>query len=322
MSHIRQQILDILSCQDGIVSGDRLAGKLSLSRTAVWKHIHHLKNQGIGIESVAGKGYRLTSDILNARAIARLAGTRNHIGRRITVVPHIDSTNAELLRQAEQGAESGQVLLTEQQTRGRGRLGRNWYSEPGQALTFSLLLRPSLPPEAIASLPLVIACAMHQALHDQLPELQLKWPNDLLWQGAKLGGILTEMRAEPGYVQAVVIGIGLNIRPPQQGWPDDLRQPAVALHSIARQSAGRNHIAAQCLQALDESYALWLEQGFAPFRDYWWRFHAASDQRVRVYNGREYIEGLAKGLDHDGALLLQTGASLQRIVAGDLEVMA
>lgn len=322
MSAIRQQILDILSCHDGIVSGDQLADILGLSRTAIWKHIRQLKHQGVAIESISGKGYRLTSDTLNAQAIARSLGPRQYIGRKVIVIPCIDSTNAELLRRAEQGEESGLVLLAEQQTQGRGRLGRSWYSEPEQALTFSLLLRPSMPPEAIASLPLVIACALHQALHGQLPKLQLKWPNDLLWHGAKLGGILTEIRAEPGRVQAVVIGIGLNIRPPQQGWPDGLRQPAIALHSIVRESLCRNEIAAICLQALDDAYALWLAQGFAPFRDYWWRFHAASDQRVRVHNGNEYIEGLAKGLDHDGALLLQTGTSLQRILAGDLEVMA
>jgi len=322
MNTTRQQILDILSCHNGIISGDRLAKEIGLSRTAVWKHIRHLKQTGIAIESITGQGYRLSSDILSARAIAQELKQHRHIGRQIMVSACVDSTNAELLRRAEEGAESGLVLLAEQQTRGRGRLGRSWYSEPEQALTFSLLLRPSITPEAVASLPLVIACALHQALHCHVPELRLKWPNDLLWRGAKLGGILTELRAEPGCVQAIVIGIGLNIRLPKQGWPEGLRQPAVALHSIVQHPQHRNAIAARCLQALDDAYALWQTQGFTPFRDYWWRFHAASDQRVRVHNGNEYIEGLARGLDHDGALLLQTGTSLQRILTGDLELMS
>jgi len=326
MNRARQQIFDWLCRHDDFVSGDVLAEALKLSRTAVWKHVQALRQAGLDIEAVAGKGYRLRSDRLNAAAIAqhlREAGSIAHLGRHIDVLPQTDSTNSELLRRLDaQDAAHGTVLLAESQTQGRGRLGRRWHSEPETSLTFSILLRPHIPPQRASSLPLLVACALHQALHAWAPALRLKWPNDLLYGEAKLGGILLEMRAEPERVQAIVIGIGLNIHPPRDGWPTELRQPPIALADIAgRTLPRRNRIAAHCLHALDQAYTMWQTQGFAPFRDYWWRYHVASNRRVRVHHDGRYIEGIARALDEQGALLLERDGALQRILAGDLEVM-
>ncbi|RMH61785.1 MAG: biotin--[acetyl-CoA-carboxylase] ligase [Zetaproteobacteria bacterium] len=325
MSHARQKLLDHLCRAQGVVSGDTLANALGISRSAVWKHVRALRKRGIMIDAVPGRGYHLRSDLLSAAAIAEWLRREHqvaHIGRHIEVVAETDSTNSELLRRAEQGAAHGLVLLAERQREGRGRLGRRWHSAPQASLTFSILLRPELPPRRLLSLPLVVACALHEALHGWLPELSLKWPNDLLHRGAKLAGILVEMRAEPEQVHALVIGIGMNIRPPEQGWPEALRQPATALHELMDgQKPSRNEIAARCLKGLDAAYERWRKDGFSPFREYWWRHHVASGQKVRVHHEGRYIEGIARGLSEDGALLLARGDGVHQVLAGDLEVI-
>ncbi len=315
----RQFIIDAL-CREDIVSGDRLARQLGLSRSAVWKHMRRLRDEGLCIEAVPGQGYRLCDDPLNAEAIRHRLPDTVRIGRTIELVPRVRSTNSSLLERAET-LEEGFVLLAEEQTQGRGRLGRPWHSEPGQALTFSVLLKPDCKPEQAVSLPLVVACSLHRALASMIPGLRLKWPNDLLVRGAKLAGILMEMRAEPGRIQAIVVGIGLNIRQPKDGWPPDLRQPATDIESAAGCPVSRNLLAAGCLQTLDEDYAAWRTQGFTPFRDYWWRFHVGSDKRVRAHDGHDYIEGIARGIDEQGGLLLHTETGIRRILAGDLELL-
>ncbi|RMG92171.1 MAG: biotin--[acetyl-CoA-carboxylase] ligase [Zetaproteobacteria bacterium] len=315
----RQLIIDTL-CQEGMISGDRLAQKLGLSRSAIWKHMQRLRENGVCIEAVPGRGYRLCEDLLNAGAIQHRLPDSTRIGRTIEVVAEVRSTNSLLLERAET-LEDGFVLLADKQTQGRGRLGRQWHSEPGQSLTFSVLLKPDCRPEQAVSLPLVVACSLHRSLAALIPAVRLKWPNDLLVRGAKLAGILMEMRAEPGRIQAIVVGIGMNIRQPKQGWPPDLRQPAVDIESAAGCAVSRNMLAASCLQALDEDYTAWLTQGFAPFRDYWWRFHLGSDRKVRVHDGHGYIEGIARSIDEQGGLVLHTETGIRRILAGDLELL-
>jgi len=324
MSDTRQAILDRLAISRSPVSGDRLASDLGISRTAVWKHVQGMRNDGIDIEAHGGQGYLLRSDVLVAEAIRdRFGATQpKRIGSQIEVIDTVDSTNLELLRRAESGAPEGLVIFAERQTKGRGRLARTWHTFAGDALAFSLLLRPDLPPQRIPEVPLVAACGLHRAVAMLVPEVRLKWPNDLLHQGQKVAGILTEMRAEPGRVHALVIGIGINVRPPLGGWPEDIRQPATDLSTAAGRDIDRHELATACIRGLDEAYNLWLNEGFAPIRDAWWRAHAASGQRVRVHDGQGYIDGIAESLDLDGALLLNTGDQTRRIIAGDLELLA
>ena len=324
MSDSRRAILGRLAASRTPVSGDRLAAELGISRTAVWKHVQGLRGDGLDIEAIGGQGYLLRSDVLLAEAIRERFGATqpSRIGRMIEVLDEIDSTNLELLRRAEQGADEGLVLFAERQTKGRGRLARRWHTFAGEALAFSLLLRPALPPQRIPEVPLVAACGLYRAISGFAPEVRLKWPNDLLFRGRKLAGILTEMRAEPGRVHALVIGIGLNVKAPAGGWPADITQPVTDLTTAAGRELNRHDIAAACIRGLDEAYGQWLAEGFAPIRDDWWQAHAASGQPVRVHDGAGYIEGIAEALDLDGALLLRTAGETRRIIAGDLELMA
>jgi len=324
MKATRQTILDRLATSRAPVSGDALATELGISRTAVWKHVQGLRSDGLSIAAVGGQGYLLRSDILVAEAIRDRFGATQpaRIGHDIEVLDETDSTNLEILRRAEQGADEGLVIFAERQTQGRGRLSRQWHTFAGEALAFSLLLRPELPPQRIPEVPLVAACGLYRAIAGFAPEVRLKWPNDLLHEGKKLAGILTEMRAEPGRVHALVVGIGLNVRAPAAGWPANITQPVTDLASAAGREMNRHDLAAACILELDRTYGQWLAEGFAPIRDAWWRAHAASGRRVRVHDGKGYIEGVASALDLDGALLLDTGKETRRIIAGDLELVA
>lgn len=320
MSKVRDIILARLAAGPKPVSGDRLAAELGISRAGVWKHIETLRGQGIAIEAVTGRGYTLRSDVLTSSVLDARLKTR-FIGRPCLVLDKVDSTNSEAVRLATEGADEGLVVIAKQQTGGRGRLGRNWHTLANDSLAISILLRPSLSPEEISRLTLVTGVACQRALSYFSTEIKLKWPNDLLHKGRKLAGILTEMRAEPGHVQAVVIGIGINVRTPAGGWPADITQPVTDLMSIAGKTVSRLDVAIRLLESLEVVYTDFLQNGFAAVRKQWWQAHAASDKPVRVHDGNRYTAGIAEALDTDGALLLRTGNSVERIIAGDLELI-
>jgi len=302
------------------VSGDDLATELGLSRAAIWKHIQMLKKNGIGIEARPGKGYVLNSEIFSEGLLRAQLSTRR-IGKQIIILEETGSTNHDAMQQAGAGAEEGLVIFADRQHHGKGRLGRTWHTMP-ESLAASVLLRPDLPPEQVPQLSLLTAVALHDALSRHAPDLRIKWPNDLLHHGKKVAGILTEMRAEPGRVHAVVLGFGINLAPPADGWPRDISKPATDLATISASPVSRMKLAIAILNALDQWYDVYLQHGFAPVHRAWWQAHAASGARVSVYDGRQYIEGIASALDDDGALLLDTGNGIRRIIAGDLELLS
>ena len=320
MHPTRENILTRLSLSSTPVSGDVLARELGLSRTGIWKHIQALKKTGLLITAQPGKGYVLDSDAFTAALLqTRLSSTR--IGREIIVLDETGSTNQDMMQQAGKGAAEGLVIFAHRQHSGKGRLGRVWHTMP-ESLAASVLLRPQLPPETVPQLSLLTAVALHEALSTYAPDLRIKWPNDLLCHGKKVAGILTEMRAEPGHVHAVVLGFGINLAAPDDGWPDDIDKPATDMASIATTTVSKTGLACAVLQALDQWYDIYLRDGFAAVHRAWWQAHAASGAPVRVYDGRQYIQGIARALDHDGALVLETPTGTRRIIAGDLELLS
>lgn len=320
MISTRDAILARLTNADTPVSGDGLARDLNVSRTAIWKHIHTLRRTGMLIRAYKGRGYVLESDVLIQSLLEQRLNTRLP-GPPCIVLDEVDSTNSEAMRRANGGAREGLIVLANRQTAGRGRLGRRWHTLEEHALAMSVLLRPALSPEKIPQISLLAAVAIHDALSPLAPGIRIKWPNDILHHGKKIAGILTEMRAEPGRVQAVVVGMGINVRTPEQGWPEEITDIATDLSSASGRAVSRMDIAVRILESLEKHYLAWLNDGFAPVREQWWQAHASCGKPVRIYDGLHYIEGMAEALDEDGALLLRTRTGLQRIVAGDLELM-
>ncbi|NOR72625.1 MAG: biotin--[acetyl-CoA-carboxylase] ligase, partial [Mariprofundaceae bacterium] len=291
-----------------------------LSRAAVWKHIQSMRKQGIRIKSYIGRGYQLKSDVLSPAMLQKQLG-ESLIGSECMLFDEIDSTNREAMRQAEAGADEGLIIIANRQTSGRGRLGRSWHTAENDSLALSILLRPDIPPEKVSQLSLLTAVALYRALSEFVPGIGIKWPNDIMHNGAKIAGILTEMRGEPGQVHAVVIGIGVNIRRPAKGWPEEITQKVSDLSTASGRDLNRLDAAVAIIRAMESDYREYSANGFAPIREAWWQAHTASGHRVRAHGSDGYVEGIAEALDDDGALLLRVGGQLQRFIAGDIELM-
>jgi len=266
---------------------------------------------------------RLQADDLLSRDALQASlghGRCEIIGRCIRCVEETGSTNTDLMQAALAGAQEGTVLIADRQHSGRGRLGRRWHTVPG-ALACSVLLRPAVSPSNLPQLSLLAAVALQAALRDISAGIAIKWPNDILHQGAKLAGILTEARTDPGCAPIVVLGFGINVSPPSGGWHPDIQQAATDLSTAAGHPVSRCDIAVALLKQLDQWYLRYMRKGFEPVRDAWWRAHVASGRCVRAWDGRQYTEGIARALDADGALLLETSQGIRRVIAGELTLI-
>lgn len=252
-------------------------------------------------------------------AIAAIVAKLGTAARRfdIDVLPSCDSTNAVLLARAEAGAPSGTVVIAEEQTAGRGRRGRSWFSSPGDSLTFSLLWRFA-PGTAPAGLSLAVGVAVARALQKVgAGDTALKWPNDILKQGRKLGGILVEL--VPGAPHAAVIGIGINLQLPP-GMPDDVRAASAAIGAI--DAAGdSNALYAALLGELLATLESFGSAGFAALRTEWLARHAFQDVPVSIASDfGAPVVGICRGVDVDGALLLDVDGRIERILSGEVSL--
>lgn len=252
-------------------------------------------------------------------SVAGIAAGLGLAGRRfdIDILPRCDSTNAVLLGRAQAGAPSGTVVVAEEQTAGRGRRGRTWFASPGDSLTFSLLWRFA-PGRAPAGLSLAVGVAVARALEGiGADETALKWPNDILMQGRKLGGILVELVADPPH--AAIIGIGINLRLPE-GMPEDVRAASAAI-GAAGAEVDADGVLAALLGELLATLETFAAGGFAAIRAEWTARHAFQDARVRLSTDfAPPREGICRGVDTDGALLLETGGRVERILSGEVSL--
>lgn len=287
----------------------------------VGRAVRDLAGHGIVIRS-AGDGFRLAVpfDALDAEKV------RDHLGParsaiHLELFDECDSTNATAAARARAGAPSGTTVVCEQQRAGRGRQGASWYSGLGTGLTFSILWRCERVATVLTGLPLVVGVACARALESLgAREIALKWPNDLLLAGAKLGGVLVEAQGDARGPLAAVIGVGINVRVPDVA-RSGIAQPVADLDGVPYGS--RNAALARVLAALVDALTCFEREGFAAFRDEWqWR-HAFQGARVRLLvPPQRAIEGIASGVAEDGALLLDTGAGVQRFYAGEVSLRA
>jgi BirA family biotin operon repressor/biotin-[acetyl-CoA-carboxylase] ligase len=301
-------------------SGEALSGKLGLSRTAVWKHVEALRHKGYRIDAVPARGYRLVEvpDRLSQLELTPLLGTRE-LG---CVIHHLDtaaSTNELAFRLAQDGATHGEVVIAEQQTRGKGRRGRVWVSPPGLNLYFSAVLRPELPPQRAPELTLVGAVALAETLREAGARAFIKWPNDVQVEGKKVAGILTELSAEPERVHFVVLGIGVNLNARKSDFPPELSDTASSLREARGSRVPRALFTAALFTRLEQWLDIHADEGFAPIRDAWKQLSSTLGQQVVVRTDRAEFHGFAEDIDEAGALLVRTGGRLERVLAGDVE---
>jgi BirA family biotin operon repressor/biotin-[acetyl-CoA-carboxylase] ligase len=306
-------------------SGEQLARARKVTRAGVWKAIEQLRELGLPLEATPNRGYRLsvpTEALLAMRILDELAPeTRARIDE-LRAVWSIDSTNSALMHAAAGAPGRYTVLLAENQLAGRGRRGREWQAPLGGGLCMSLGFSVEGMSAAFGALTLAIGLAVREAVTDcGARGIRLKWPNDLLAGDSKVGGILTELRAEAGGPAWVVCGIGLNcsIAPDALqalratgATPGDLLSAGLA--------TGRNRLAARVVARVVQSVDCFLTQGFAPFADEWRDLDALHGQSVRVVSAAGELVGTAAGIDSSGALLLDTPAGRTAVVAGDVSV--
>jgi len=307
---------------EGAVSGADLSRDLGISRAAIWARIEELRALGYDIEASPHLGYRLlgSPDALHADDLHSRLGPAKVIGREIQVFESTTSTNDLTARLAQDGAREGVVVYAESQTQGRGRLGRLWLSPPRKGLWFSVLLRPRLSPQAATQLTVAAATALARAIESEIgvsPEI--KWPNDILIDGKKVAGILTELTAELDNVKSVILGIGIDVNHELAEFPSDLRTIATSLRIASGGKVDRAALAVAVLRELDRAYDLIGRSQFETVADEWQRRCGTVGREVVIRVGERVIRGRAESLDHDGALLLRDAyGRLERIIGGDV----
>lgn len=320
---IRNHLLKQLS--DGkFHSGEALGETLGVTRMAVWKHLKVLREMGVSFEVVRGRGYRLPApvELLDVQSILSglAAGTRNHLGP-VEVLLQVDSTNNRLREQAMKGAPSASVCVAEQQTAGRGRQGRLWVSPFAENLYLSLLWHSRAGVAALGGLSLVAGIAVLRCLQAfGIHQAGLKWPNDILVDGAKLAGILIDVTGESSGPCAVIIGIGLNVAMSHPA-SEEIEQPWVDLCSLTGVAGiSRNRLAAGVLDELLPAIKLFESRGMQPFMDEWRQHDIVAGRQIDLRLPAEVVRGMACGIDAAGALLVDTPAGRRRFACGEVSI--
>lgn len=321
---MRRHILDLLKANRGIpVSGELISGKLQVSRTAVWKHIQGLKNDGYIIESVPKKGYilREAPDRVFPQEILSGLGTK-WLGHNICYRDSVDSSNNLAKALAGEGCPDGTIVVAEEQGAGRGRLTRGWVSPHGKGLWFSVVLQPPFLPQEASKCTLMAAVAVVRAVNKiRGVEAAIKWPNDILLGGRKLAGILTEMNAEFGHINYIVIGIGINTNASPNDYPEEVRDIAISAADAARERFTRVGLLCDILLNLEDLYEKAVIDGFAGVLEEWRKYSCTLGQEVKVFSPDEVYSGKAVDIDEDGLLLVRRDCgSLTKVVAGDVSI--
>jgi BirA family biotin operon repressor/biotin-[acetyl-CoA-carboxylase] ligase len=303
-----------------VVPGPKIASEIGVSRSTVWEWIEMLRTLGVAIKGHPRHGYQLEKlpDIL-VPSLVRAEIPHAEIGHKIIHYFRTESTNSVALQLDSESGPHGTVVIAEEQTAGRGRLGRNWYSERSSGIYVSILLRPPLSPVAAPILTLLAGVAAQHAVRSAIGlRADIRWPNDLLVNGKKVCGILTEMKAEVDRLHLVVIGIGINVN--NSRMPEELKEIATSLALEGGRQFSRLHILAELLRDVERYYHMLLKEGDeAIVRDWAAASSYAEGKRVRVkVPGSEY-SGITTGLDTSGALKIRRDDGRQELlVAGEI----
>lgn len=309
-----------LLCDGRSRSGEELGRVLGVSRAAVWKQIRQLKELGVGIQAVTGKGYFIPGGLQLLEAAKIKAGLDPEVLDRVPVVDvhfSVGSTNTEAMAKAVQGVDCC-VILTEHQSQGRGRRGRSWVSPFGHNLYMSVLWSFQGGVAALEGLSLVCALAVRRALlREAYDAVELKWPNDVLFERRKLAGILLEVSGDVTGPCRVVIGVGVNIDMPLLAGRG-IDQPFVDLNTMTGKAVDRNRLAAVLISELVAAVRVFQVQGFRPFMEEWLQADIYLGQQVEIQSGQHVQVGVYRGVDEGGRLLLESGGEVRRVAGGEL----
>lgn len=321
---MRKRILELLRASGAVpVSGEEISRKLEVSRTAIWKHIQTLKNEGYEIESVPKKGYILLEapDRLYPNEILSRLQTK-WLGHEICYQDSVDSTNNVAKTIANNGCANGFMVVAEEQGSGKGRLSRGWISPYAKGIWFSVVLKPPFLPQEASKCTLLAAVAVVKSVNKlKGVHAAIKWPNDVLLNGKKLVGILTEMNAEFGHINYVVIGTGVNTNGTPEDYPPEVKNLAVSVADAAEEPFSRVELLADILKNMEDLYELALAEGFAPVLEEWRKCSCTLGQEVKVIAPDCTYFGKALDIDEEGLLIVQKeDGTIEKVVAGDVSI--
>jgi len=316
------EILKLLrESPSAFLSGEEVSRRLKVSRTAVWKRMKRLRTLGYEIEASTRSGYRLirSPDLLLPSEIKPLLKTK-WIGKTVHHFHVLDSTNSKAYQLALNGADEGEVVISESQGKGKGRLGRQWFSPPYLNLYLSVILRPKMSPHQASLITLMAAVATADAIQKFSGLLPLiKWPNDILLGGRKIAGLLNEIHSETDRIHFVILGIGMNLNMDEKMFPEEIRTVATSLKIEMGRMISRKAFLQALLQELEKWYTIFMRQGGAVILKAWRDRAQIKGRGVKVTSFGETLVGRAIDVDSDGALILQTeGGERRRVVAGDI----
>jgi BirA family biotin operon repressor/biotin-[acetyl-CoA-carboxylase] ligase len=307
-------------------SGEELARTLGVTRSAVWKAANALRDLGTPMEAIRNRGYRLVSagePLAAGRIRDGLSRTVRDRVQRLDVAWSLGSTNTELVSRPNPPPGQSEVLLAEFQTAGRGRRGRSWFAPPGGSVCLSLSWTFADMPRDAGALGLAVGVCVLRALEPfGVPDVRLKWPNDVLIADRKLGGILIELRAESDGPACAVVGIGLNVALGAELLAKiaGLGLPATDLTSVVRAPVSRNALTANLVEACLRGLIEFEQEGLRPFIEEWRHADALRGRPVTVQAGEESARGLARSIDLSGALLVETPHGLRKFFSGEVTV--
>ncbi len=322
MPNLRNQLLALLlQHKESFLSGEKISEQLQVSRTAIWKHIEALRQEGYQIEARPRSGYRLIyqPDRLGPEEILPHLTTRR-FGHAIRYERSLPSTQPYAHQWAREGAQEGALVIADEQTAGRGRLGRRWIAPAGAGIWMSLILRPPIPLAYASQLTLVASVGISQGISDYTGlSLGIKWPNDLLIANKKVCGILTELRGEQDRVDYVILGIGINVNLKREQLPEELQEKVTSLSMASGKDYSRRELLLAILVALENIYDLYLKEGFEPIRTLWEQEARIQGRKIVASTPQGTITGTAIGLDKNGSLLLQCDDRITPLYSAEIQ---
>ncbi len=319
---MKAKILTCLREAGDYVSGQALCEQFGVSRTAVWKVIRQLQEDGFEIEAVRNRGYRLVSggDVYTQASLESALHTR-WLGKNLMFLDEVDSTNTQVRRLAEQGAPEGTLVVAEQQNAGKGRRGRGWIGPKGSGVWMSFLLRPDFAPGAASMLTLVAAMAVSDGIREVTGlACGIKWPNDIVYDGKKICGILTEMSSEMESIQYVIVGIGINVA--IREFPEELRDKATSLALCTDAVIERTGLVDAVARGWEHWYGVFLEtMDLADIVDAYNRQLVNCGREVKVLSPKDSYTGISHGINQAGELIVELpGGELRNVVSGEVSV--
>jgi BirA family biotin operon repressor/biotin-[acetyl-CoA-carboxylase] ligase len=324
---MKERILRELKNHAGeYISGEEISGILQVSRTAVWKYINQLKDMGYVIESQTKKGYRLmeSPDSLMPQEIKESI-TTEVIGQNLTFLEQVDSTNLYAKKIAEGSFAEGTVIIADEQLQGKGRMGRSWTSPKGKGIWMTIMLKPKICPADAAKITLITACAVCQAIEDICGIYpKIKWPNDIVLNGKKLCGILTEMSAEMDEINYLIVGIGINVNLELEDFPEELKAIATSIKIEKGDSIKRKELAAAIINKFESYYKVFIKTGsIKDFINEYKKKSAILDKEVRVISSNQEVQGIVVDISEEGQLTLKLeDGSIKQLISGEVSVRA